>query len=201
MAIARLPRHRPGELLQRHWPALLLVLPSLAIAALGEPANALLRFDRPAIGQGEWWRFLSGNLAHLGWSHTLLNLAGLGLIWGLFAPVFDAHRWLIIMLVSGLGVTLGLWFLNPQLQWYVGLSGLLHGLFVAGAIGAIRRGENREAILLAAIVIKLIWEQTVGPLPGTAEMADGPVIVDAHLYGAVSGALIALCLKPRMWCD
>ncbi len=189
----------PATLLRRLQPhalPLLLALLSLIIATVGEPANLLLRYDRGAITQGEWWRLLTGNLAHLGWSHTLMNLAGLALIWGLFARVYGAATWLTITLAGSLGVTLGLLLLNPHLEWYVGLSGLLHGLFVAGVIGAIRQGHRREALLLAAIAAKLIWEQLSGPLPGTAEMANGPVVVDSHLYGAVAGALIALIVKP-----
>ncbi|HGX92507.1 MAG TPA: rhombosortase [Candidatus Tenderia sp.] len=182
--------------LQHHWLPLLLALLSLLIATLGDPANLLLRYDQEAIRHGQWWRFLTANLTHLGWSHTLLNLIGLALIWGLFARVYATTNWLIITLVSSLGVTLGLLLFNPHIEWYVGLSGLLHGLFVAGVIGAIRQGHNREALLLVAIAAKLIWEQVSGPLPGTSEMTNGPVIVDSHLYGAIAGGLIALLVRP-----
>jgi hypothetical protein len=39
---------------------------------------------------------------------------------------------------------------------------------------------------------KLVYEQSAGALPLTA---GGEVIVDAHLYGAASGALAALLLR------
>ena len=200
MSIAKLPRHSPAELLRLHLLPFALAFISLIVATIGDSANTLLRYDQEAIYSGEWWRLVTGNLAHLGWSHTLLNLLGLALIWGLFANAFFPRSWIIITLVSGLGVTFGLLTLNPQIDWYVGLSGLLHGMFVAGVIGGIRRGDKREAILLAAIVAKLVWEQVSGPFPGTAEMADGPVIVDSHLYGAMAGALAAFLVKPKLWC-
>ena len=47
--------------------------------------------------------------------------------------------------------------------------------------------------MLAVFVAgKLLWEQTVGPLPGSESSAGGTVIVNAHLYGAVGGVLGAL---------
>ncbi len=171
------------------------------LALGGDSVTEALRYQASEIKDGEFWRLLSGNLVHLGWPHTLMNLFGLGLIWGLFWNSFSQIQWLIIALASALAVSLGLLAFNPQLVWYVGLSGLLHGLFVAGAVGGIRRGDRREAILLVAVVGKLIWEQACGALPGSAEMAGGPVVVDAHLYGAAGGALAALLFKPRMWCE
>jgi rhomboid family GlyGly-CTERM serine protease len=184
----------------QHLTPITLALISTLCALIGDSATELLRYQSDVLQSGEVWRLLTGNLIHLGWSHMLLNVLGLGLIWGLFWNTFEARIWPLITLISGLAVTLGLYWLIPQVAWYVGLSGLLHGLFVAGAVGGIRRGDRREAILLAAIIGKLLWEQLYGPLPGTSDMAGGPVIVESHLFGAIGGAIAALLFKPRMWC-
>lgn len=186
--------------IKQHSLPLTLVLISTLLATTGDSMTELLRYHFDEIKSGQIWRLISANLVHLGWSHTLMNLLGLGLIWGLFWDCFSNWQWWFISLASGLGVSLGLLLLNPELVWYVGLSGVLHGLFVAGAVGAIRRGDKREAILLAAIVGKLLWEQYFGALPGSADMAGGPVVVDSHLYGAIAGAIATLLLKPLMWC-
>ncbi|ALP53105.1 hypothetical protein Tel_08010 [Candidatus Tenderia electrophaga] len=183
-----------------HLLPVVITLLALLLALGGDGVNEALRYQAAEIKGGELWRLLSGNLVHLGWGHTLMNLLGLGLIWGLFWGAFNQRQWLIITFVSALAVGLGLLAFNPQLLWYVGLSGVLHGLFVGGAVGGIRRGDRREAILLVAVVGKLMWEQFYGALPGSADMAGGPVIVDAHLYGAIGGAFAALLFKPRLWC-
>ncbi len=180
-----------------HLTPITLILLTTLFALIGNSATELLRYQSDVFISGELWRLLSGNLVHLGWSHMILNTLGLGLIWGLFWSTFEARTWPLITLISALTVTLGLYWLTPQVTWYVGLSGLLHGLFVAGTIGGIRRGDHREAILLIAIIGKLSWEQIYGPLPGTSDMAGGPVIVESHLFGAIGGALAALTFKPR----
>lgn len=184
-------------LLKSHQLPLALTLIALLIAGSGDMIQHAMRFDRDAINAGQWWRLITANLAHLGWSHTALNVVGLALIWGLLWQSFSTKSWAIISLISSLTVTLGLYYLNPSLHWYVGLSGLLHGLFIAGVIGSLRSGDKRDLILLIAIIAKLAWEQFSGPMPGTAEMAGGPVIVDSHLYGAIGGFVIAFLVKPQ----
>ena len=164
----------------------------LQLAGLGEA----LRFDRVSIDAGHWWLLLSCNFVHLGISHLLLNLAGLALIYFLLWSNYDNSGWIFITLVSSLGVGLGLYLWNPELRWYVGFSGTLHGLIIAGAIADLKRYPVSGAILLALVIGKLIWEQLYGAMPGSAEIAGGNVVVNSHLYGAICGAFCALVLLP-----
>lgn len=175
-----------------HILAIILIITSLALATFSDATSLMLRYDRNAIFQGELWRLLTGNIVHLGWPHTVMNLAGFILIWMIFWRQLSTTRWLLAIVLTSLGVTLGLLLFNPQLHWYVGLSGSLHGLFIIGIIRHLQAGYRLEWLLLAALTTKLAWEQFVGALAGTSELAGGPVVVDAHLYGAVSGAILAL---------
>jgi len=162
------------------------------IGLIGSDAIQWLRFDRTAMLNGEVWRLISGHFAHLGWSHLVMNVFGLILIWVLFNNTAPDRRWLIVLLLSTLGTSLLLLWLNPTLQWYVGLSGVLHAFFVFGCLNEIYSGRKSSWILLIVIIVKLIWEQIAGPLPGSEQSAGGNVIVDAHLYGAIIGLLIGL---------
>lgn len=184
---------------QRCWIAAA-VLAALAIVleSGGDGFRSVLAWDRAAIGTGELWRLVSGHLVHLGWSHLVLNLAGLALILWVVGGAYACWRWLLIAVISLVAIDLGFWWLDTSLEWYVGLSGLLHGLLAAGLLrGAIAR--DPEALVLAALVLaKLAWEQFAGPLPGSAETAGGNVIVNAHLYGAVGGLLGALLVGRRV---
>ena len=47
-------------------------------------------------------------------------------------------------------------------------------------------------------VVKIGWEQWHGPVPGSETTSGGPVVVDAHLYGAVGGAMAALLMRIRV---
>jgi rhomboid family GlyGly-CTERM serine protease len=160
----------------------------------GDSVRDALAYERAAIGAGQLWRLVSAHFVHLGWSHLVLNLAGLALVAWLVGHTFSWQRWLYVGLASIAAIGAGFWFLDPGLDWYVGLSGLLHGLLVAGLVAGIAR-RDREALILAAFVLaKLAWEQAAGPLPGSESTSGGAVIVDAHLYGAIGGVLGALSL-------
>ncbi|KPK39847.1 MAG: hypothetical protein AMJ69_04490 [Gammaproteobacteria bacterium SG8_47] len=174
------------------------------MALLGQLGGAqlieTLRYDRAAILDGQWWRVLSGHIVHVGWMHLAMNVAGLVLVWLLFGVRLSTQRWLVVLLLSALGVSAGLLLRQPDLNWYVGLSGVLHGLFAAGIVAALAVGDRGAVVLAIALVVKLIWEGMAGPMPGTSEWVGARVVTEAHLYGALAGgatsvaALIAVRL-------
>jgi len=166
----------------------LLALPEF----FGEPARQALSFDRIALADGEWWRLLTAHFVHLDAEHAFLNGLGVVLMWALFARDFSAWRWAAIYCGSALTVSLGLWYGNPELKWYVGSSGALHGVMTAGTIAHLRRRDLDGWILAVFIIAKLAYEQFAGALPfaGTSN-----TIVDAHLYGAIGGVVLGLLLK------
>jgi rhomboid family GlyGly-CTERM serine protease len=163
-----------------------------AAAMIGGPGLALLlRYQRDAILSGEVWRLLTAHIIHLGWEHLALNIAGLALLWLMFARQLSIGRWSIVVIGSGLGVSAGLLAFNPELQWYVGMSGLLHGMFVAGAVAGVLAGNRFEWALLFLVAVKLVWEHIAG---ATEQIVGGSVVVDSHLYGAIAGLITMLAL-------
>lgn len=177
-----------------------LTLALLVLLALGgEQTAQLLRYERAAILGGELWRLLTGHLVHGSMQHLLLNGAGLLLIGALFPRDYPVGEWLFIGFLSMAAIDLGFVFYEPQLTWYVGISGVLHGALAAGAASWWERESRVSALALAALLIgKLTWEQVQGALPLSGDL---PVVVDAHLYGALGGALAAavLALRRRDW--
>ena len=170
---------------------------SIIIMLTGEPGQEWLRYDRVWIGQGEAWRLLSGHLTHLGWSHLALNGAGLLLVWFLVGEAYTNSIWIQIILLTVATMDIAFWFLNPELYWYVGMSGVLHGLLVAGIVKRIGSMDVETGILLLLLVAKIGYEQFNGAVPGSEATSGGPVVVDAHLYGALGGALGALLARFR----
>ena len=147
------------------------------------------RYQRDAIENGEYWRLVSGHLVHLGLGHLWPNLVALVIIGALFEDVFDNADWWRASLASAAAIDLGLYRFDPNVLWYVGLSGVLHGFVAAGALALLLRRQTLGAVLAIGLGAKLAFEQIVGPVPFTAASVGGPVVVAAHLYGAVGGAL------------
>lgn len=170
-----------------YYPPLLLLLAAGLAQALGIAGN--LQYERPAILDGQIWRLWTAHVVHLGWSHYLLNAAGLWLVWVLFRHTASTAVWCWHFLFAGFAIGLGLLWLNPDLVWYVGLSGVLHALFIAGLAADMREHTALGTLVLLAFAAKLLLEQTYGPLPGSEQSAGGPVVVDAHLYGAIAGCI------------
>src|ERR1700680_2342648 len=84
---------------------LILLLPSLP----GQSARLLLRYDRTALAQGQWWRLLTAHLVHLDLRHALLNCVGLLLMWALFARDYSPRQWVLVLLGAALALDAGLW--------------------------------------------------------------------------------------------
>lgn len=182
----------------RFWALPVFLAAICLLAAIGaEDARALLKYDRLAIEAGEWWRLVSGHFVHLGWSHLALNIAGLLLVWILVGSAASPVGWALVTAWTVALISGGFWLLDEYMLWYVGLSGVLHGLLVAGAIGCMHQRRGESLILLGLVFLKLVYEQVVGPLPGSEASSGGPVVVNAHLYGGVAGLLAGLVLWRR----
>lgn len=145
------------------------------------------QFDRVLIDQGHYWLLLTGHLVHLNWTHWALNMAGLVIVAVFFSLYGNILDWLFVLLFSAAVIGLGLYWFHPELVWYVGLSGVLHGLFIYGAIREIRYYPFSGYVLVLLLAGKLYWEYMNGALPGSEQMTGGRVLVEAHLYGAMAG--------------
>lgn len=171
-----------------------LVTAVLLFQVLDEFKIIQVRYDRTTINMGEWWRLLSGHLLHLGWVHLALNLAGLGLIIALFWRYWTTINFLLVFMLSLVAVDIGLWWLSPEVRWYVGLSGILHGLLIAGAVFSFHRERLFSIAVMAIVIGKLAWEQITHTSAGTEKLIGGHVLFDAHLYGFTGGVIAALLL-------
>lgn len=185
--------------LDRASTAVLLIAVALVIllGAGGDETVRVLRYERAALARGELWRLVTGHLVHLNAGHLMLNVAGLGMVWLLFAAEYPLARWTLVAAAGFVAMDAGFWWLVPELVWYVGLSGLLHALFAAGSVRWIARGVRDGWLVAGVFTAKLVWEQTMGPLPFSEDSTGGPVIVEAHLFGAIGGALAALAYAVR----
>jgi len=158
------------------------------------------RFNRALVEQGNVWLLLSGHIVHLNWSHWLLNMAGLAIVAFFFSTHASVKQWLLVIMVSACVISAGLWWWMTDIRSYVGLSGVLHGLFLYGALREIRYYPTSGYVLVTVLLAKLSWEFFYGALPGSEDMAGGRVLTEAHLLGAIGGIMVWLaeCLKDKL---
>ena len=148
------------------------------------------RFDRELVEQGDFWLLFSAHIVHLNWTHWALNMAGLAIVAFFFSTHASVKQWLTVLFVSATLINAGLWWWLPEIRSYVGLSGVLHGLFLYGALREIRFYPASGYVLSSVLIAKLVWEFFNGALPGSEEMTGGRVLTEAHLLGAAGGILV-----------
>ncbi|GGD68870.1 rhombosortase [Lacimicrobium alkaliphilum] len=171
----------------------LLLLLFIVVAQLFTPDSyKLLAYHRDAITDFQWWRLFTAHLLHTNLNHLLLNGAGVILLWAVFGEYYRLRQYLSIVFACALGISVGLYWQVPELSWYVGLSGVLHGLFVCGAISDIHAGRRSGWLLLIGVAVKVGYEMQFGGDQTVSALIDARVAVEAHLFGAISGLLISL---------
>ena len=190
----------PAEVKLPRWFAAVLVVVGAAVVcqALPQDWHDSLRYDRAEVATGAIWRLLTANFIHLGWSHLALNATGMVLMSWIFGRDWPAHRWVLAVLIAGFFSSLGVHAASPEVAWMIGLSGALHGLFAFGAVGWVRLDDKLGWALLAGLAIKLTYEQLTGSLAIYEPIVGGPIVTDAHLWGA-AGGLIAAATDKLCW--
>ena len=116
-----------------------------------------------------------------------MNLLGLIITLLLFINTFKPILILPLIIFNSLFIGSALFLFEPEISSYVGLSGVLHGLFSYGVVNDIRKKDNWGYILGTGFMIKIIYEQIFGAQQSTIDLINAPVLVNAHLYGAMAG--------------
>ena len=149
-------------------PPLFLMLLSVTFATFD--LNDLLEFNRDLVNQGELWRVFSSQFVHANWAHLALNCGGIILIWLLHGEYTSPKRYAINISLLALWCGLGVYWFCPSIYIYTGLSALLHGVIIWGAV--------KDTTLN-------------GPNADIGKLINSTVAIDAHLIGAIGGTLLA----------
>ncbi|MDF0536005.1 rhombosortase [Shewanella yunxiaonensis] len=158
-------------------------------------ATEALEYQRQFIADGQWWRLLTGNLLHTNNWHLLMNLAGFWVVVFIHRTHYHNFQLACLLAILLLSEGLGLWLAFPALTAYVGLSGILHGLFTYGALNDIRIGWRSGYLLLAGVIAKVIWEQFMGGNSEVTQLIGARVATEAHLVGLVDGILAFMLFR------
>ncbi|MCK5819919.1 MAG: rhombosortase [Psychromonas sp.] len=165
------------------------------IVYLFEPKSSLyLAYYHSSIARLEVWRFFTASFCHTNFNHFLMNVIGLTITPFLFLETYQKFPLWPLILFNSLFIGLAIFFIDPTILSYVGLSGVLHGLFSYGVMNDIARKDKWGWILGFGIVTKVVYEQCFGAAQVTIEEINAPVLINAHLYGVIAGILFYLIL-------
>ena len=166
------------------------VIISIIAYLLGTHLEEIFIYKRSAIYDGEVWRLVTGHFFHTNFNHLLLNIVALIMLWSLHSKFYQNKSYAVLTLISGLFVSISILTLDPEMEQYVGLSGILHAVFTWGALQDIKAKDKTGYLLLAGVIVKIIYEQMGGSNEFTQNLIAAPVAINAHLYGVIVGAII-----------
>jgi len=163
------------------------------------PLSSLLQYDRLHIADGEWFRLLTGHIAHWNFDHLLWDVVMFAAL-GAFLERHNRRLLMATVAVSGIAISISLWYLEPGVLEYRGLSGLDSALFSAALtltfVESLRARHPAAlaatALLGSALLGKIAYETATGATlfvdSAAASFEPLPLV---HAVGAVSGLLTA----------
>lgn len=155
----------------------------------------VLEFDRQQVLSGEIWRIWTGHLVHTNISHFALNIVAAIIIYFTFFTRIKSGELLLYGSVFATLISVTLLCIHPSLDWYNGLSGLLHALV---AYFSVRLARDEDKIFWAGLVIiwmKVLVEAIRAHSGYENLVGDMTIITEAHLLGAFFGTVTAfICM-------
>jgi len=173
----------------------------LGLSVLQDILNPILLYDRQAVLGGQLWRLVSANFVHTNFYHALMNGVGLLFTYAIFKYSISEKHWFLSIAVFVVSVTCFLLLLSPSTLWYMGFSGILHALLAFGFASNVYQKQLVHLLPLSLLTVKVLLEQVDVLNQDRLEGIIGAaVLVDSHLYGYISGVLLAstLYLKQRV---
>ena len=169
--------------IQGAWLLGLLAAVLVLLGLTGRTGRELLRYERAAVLQGEYWRLLTGHLVHGSGQHLLLNAVGLGLIAALFPREYSLRGWLLILASSIVDH-------RPR-------------VCVVGATAAVVRGPvGRPAWRARGRRDRLVAARIEAPGAGADRCSGGQARLGAVARGAAAFRRHAgRCRCASLWCD
>ena len=161
---------------------------------------------------GEWWRLVTSAFLHTGVTHLAFNMLALWFVGSAIEPRLGRWRYLTVYLLSALGGSVLSYAVDSPVQYSVGASGAVFGLF--GALFVLMR---RLRFDVGGIIGLIAVNVVIGFIPGfninwrahLGGLIVGTVLTAAMVYApqrqrlgvaiGASFAIFALCIAVTMW--
>jgi rhomboid family GlyGly-CTERM serine protease len=148
--------------------------------------NASFMYDREALIKGEYYRFVTAHFLHAEFFHLLYACGIFALFFGFWPRTICVGKLVLLILFLSTFISFGLFVFYPEIQWYLGSSGIIYGLLVPFVSA---RYGTQTAIALSIVSLLFIFS---GITPG-GHFEGHRVIIEAHGFG-ILGGLIHLAL-------
>ena len=180
--------------LRASWASLLVGGAAVACLALPQFAETLL-FRRTELASGEYWRLWTGHLVHFGWRHLLADLM-VFLTAGVWLESFARWTTRGFLVLAPAAISAFLYFADPQLTFYGGLSGVAVGLLVLLALVQVRRDQIAPRWIWVGVLVLVAVKVALEAFTNTPLVSDfGPNIKVSSL-AHLGGILCALLAWP-----
>lgn len=173
---------------------------SISLAALSffvfqfNDLTELFQYDRLAIGHGELWRCMTAHFTHWSYDHFFW-CATTFVVLAIVCEQLNRKAFITSILASSLTIPLANWFIETDMFFYRGLSGICSSLFMVAAILIIQKAlaaRHRKAIILPTIGIilffaKIVYEFFTGQTIFVHSNDIFYAVPLAHLVGGITG--------------
>jgi rhomboid family GlyGly-CTERM serine protease len=172
------------------------------LAQTDASVSQYLASDRTAIQAGEIWRLVTGHFTHWSVDHLLWDLL-MFITLGMIIENRDRTGFLVTLVASMMAISAVLWFCQPTIGQYRGLSGIDSALFTHAALllYVSAHQANRRvvrgliALALVGFAAKVAFEVFTGNTLFVDSAASGFVpLAIVHAVGGVVGAVSAICM-------
>lgn len=154
--------------------------------------TSLFAYQRDLVDTGQWWRIFTAHFMHSNFIHFVVNIIGLYLLWLLHGEYSTPASFTINTLCLCAGISFCIYVWSPSIIWYVGLSGVLHGIFAWGVVVDIFFKRKTGYLLLFGLIIKLTDENFFSSSQFMSDLIEVSVATDAHLFGAIIGLILGI---------
>ncbi|MDG2170066.1 MAG: rhombosortase [Opitutales bacterium] len=168
------------------------------LALFPDTFASALQYDRELILEGEYWRLFTGHFVHWNSAHLLWDVV-VFFACGLFLEWVRRSLWVSVLILAPVTISLALLVLQPDMNYYRGLSALDMSLFAAICLQAMSfcRLKKKSALLLmwgfafVTSVLKPVMETVLGGTFFVSHFGEG---VEASPLSHLLGVLVAVAL-------
>ena len=172
------------------------ILATALLQVINDHLNGIFSYHRAGFFKYFYYQWLTPSLVHYSWMHWLLNILNLLAIVFIFYRVWSAKRLLIVFTISSVFIIVSLYIFDPDINSYVGMSGVLYTLAIYGALKNLKYDRLVSILVLIYVVLKLFFDDTINHLMGVDIALLGlNVVHEVHWYGAVAGILMYLSCR------